>query len=101
MMKLPLVAAALLLTLGFATAPVTTAAAAPATPVTTQAGEFSLAQWDDRRYRHHPRCRNVVHYGWKNRRCLRVEQRVCRNYKGKTYVTNRHITLAPRWRCRR
>lgn len=102
MMKLPLVGAALLLTLGFATTTVTTAAAAPATPVTTQAGEFTVAQWDDRRdrYRHRPRCRNVVHYGWKNRRCVRVEQRVCRNRNGRTYVTNRHVTVVSRWRCR-
>ncbi len=106
MMRLPLVGAALLLTLGFATIPVTTAAAAPATPVTTQAGEFSLAQWDDRRdrgdrYRYRARCRNTVHYGWKNRRCVRVDQRVCRNRAGRTYVADRHVTVAPRWRCRR
>lgn len=104
MMKLSLVGAALLLALGLATIPVTTATAAPATPVTIQAGEFSLAQWDDRRddrYRHRPRCRNTVHYGWKNRRCVRVDQRVCRNRAGKMYVTDRHVTLAPRWRCRR
>lgn len=103
MMKLQLAGAALLLTLGFATTTVTTAAAAPATPVTTQSGEITLAQWDDRRdrYGHRPRCRNTVHYGWKNRRCVRVDQRVCRNRAGRTYVANRHVTVAPRWRCRR
>ena len=93
-----LVGAALLVTLGFATTTVAPAAAAPATSITTE-GAFQLAQWD-RRDRYRPRCRNTVHYGWKSRRCVRVEQRVCRARNGKVYVTDRHVTLAQRWRCR-
>lgn len=95
---LALVGAALLVTLGFATTTVAPATAAPATSITTE-GAFQLAQWD-RRDRYRSRCRNTVHYGWKSRRCVRVEQTVCRNRAGRTYVTNRHVTVAPRWRCR-
>ncbi|NOT39736.1 MAG: hypothetical protein HOP13_04515 [Alphaproteobacteria bacterium] len=98
---LALVGAALLLTLGFATVTVGTAAAAPSAPVTAPAAEITIAQWDRRdRYRHRARCRNTIHYGWRNRRCVRVEQTVCRNRNGGTYVTNRHVTRAPQWRCR-
>ena len=100
MKNLALVGAALLLTLGFSTTTVGTASAAPSTPI-TQSGEFQVAQWDRReRSRYRPRCNRTVHYGWRHRRCVRVAQTVCRNRNGRTYVTNRHVTNAPRWRCR-
>jgi len=98
---LPFVGVALLLTLGFATATVETAAAAPTASVTTPTAEITVAQWDRRdRYRHRDRCRNIVHFGWKNRRCVRVEQTVCRNRNGRTYIADRRVTRAPQWRCR-
>lgn len=96
-----LVGAALLMTLGFATASVTPASAAPASSIAAQ-GEFQVAQWDrDRRDRWRPRCRRTVHYGWKSGRCVRVDQRVCRGRNGRVYVTDRYVTRAERWRCRR
>lgn len=89
------VGAALLLTLGFAAATVEPAAAAPSSSVATPAAELFAARWDRRDY-----CRNVVHYGWKNRRCVRVQQLVCRNRYGRTYIADRRVTRAPAWRCR-
>lgn len=91
--KLAWMGAALLLTLGFATATVPTTAA-PSESVITPAAEFTLAHWERR-----DRCRTVVHYGWKHRRCVRVQQLVCRNRYGRTYVADRYVTRAPAWRC--
>ena len=88
-------AAALLLTIAFAAATVQTTAAAPTSSVTTPAGEITLAHWDSR-----DRCRNVVHFGWKHRRCVRVQQLVCRARNGATYIARRQVTRAPAWRCR-
>ena len=101
-----LMGAALLLTLGMTAATVETVAAAPTVSVAASNGEFTVAQYDrrydrrDNRYRYRARCRTDIHYGWSRGRCVRVQQQVCRNRNGRTYVTNRYVTRASRFHCR-
>lgn len=97
MFAIPLAGAALLLTFGLTAASAETAPAAPAVSVAANASEITLARLD-RRYR--PRCYRDVHYGWRNRACVRVNQLVCRNRYGRTYVTNRSVIRVARWHCR-
>lgn len=92
-----LMGAALLLTLGMTAASVETVAAAPTVSAAASTGEFTLARYD-RRFR--PRCRTDIHYGWSRGRCVRVQQQVCRNRNGGTYVTNRYVTRVARFHCR-
>jgi hypothetical protein len=105
--RIQLVGAALLLTLGFATASVETVAAAPTVSVAASTSDITIARYDarydnrrDNRYRYRARCRTDIHYGYSRGRCVRVQQQVCRNANGRTYVTNRSVTRASRFRCR-
>jgi hypothetical protein len=105
--RIQLVGAALLLTLGFATASVETVAAAPTVSVAASTSDITIARYDarydnrrDNRYRYRARCRTEVHYGWRNRACVRVQQQVCRNGNGRTYVTNRSVVRVARFHCR-
>lgn len=97
-----LMGAALLLTLGMTAATVETVAAAPTVSVAASNGEFTVAQYDrrDNRYRYRARCRTDIHYGYSRGRCVRVQQKVCRNARGGTYVTNRYVTRVSRFHCR-